>query len=119
MKYRMEITIAGGTKQDGGDFILRETKKTLTFECVRYPFFSAYNQMIDKKKIAENIYKAKPLRISKYYPDGKPAWRDVDHGHATSKSYMNNGHVARFWDDGSITVYPNQCGIPHHLEPIL
>jgi hypothetical protein len=110
MKYKCTITSGGGTEQDGGDFIVKNTPKTLTFECVRQPFFSAYNQMIDKK----------PVRISKFYKDGREAWKTIEslHRHLDYVAYMNNGHVARFWQDGSITVYPNQCGTPHYLEEI-
>lgn len=103
----MTVTDGGGSETDGGDFFLKETEKTLTFECVRQPFFS--NRMSGKK----------PLRMSKYYRDGNPAWRDfeTDFGHAYT-GYMNNGHVARKWMDGTWTIYPEQCGMPHFLEPI-
>jgi len=122
--YKCTITNGGGTEQDGGDFIIQETEKTLIFECVRYPFFSAYNGMIDRKKIAEGIYKAKPVKISKQYSkkrvreDGNyNAWRIVNEP-LEHIGYFNNGHVARAWEDGTWTVYPNQSGIPHYLEEI-
>lgn len=123
MKYKCTITTGGGTKQDGGDFEIKETKKSLVFECVRYPFFSSYNGMIDCKKIAEGVYKAKPVRINKTY--SKRQMRDDNNYNAWRLvleplehiGYFNNGHVARAWNDGTWTVYPNQSGIPHYLEP--
>jgi len=110
-KYRCTITSGGGTKQDGGDFIIKETPKTLIFECVRQPFFSAYNQMIGKK----------PVRINKYYSKKNPrdnyeAWRSMEHYGLPYIGYFNSGHVARKWEDGTWTIYPNQCGTPHFLE---
>jgi len=113
MIYKCTITTGGGTEQDGGDFIVKETPKTLTFECVRKPFLSSYNQMIYK-----------PVRIQKYYPkkylrvDGKyEAFRKIKEP-LEYIGYFNNGHVARLWEDGTWTVYPNQCGIPHYLEKV-
>lgn len=107
MTYKMTITSGGGTEEDGGDFEIKETQKTITFNCVRQPFFP--NRMSGNR----------PLKINKYYRDGKEAWREIDHKFLTSTSYANNGHVARYWDNGSITIYPDQCGIPHFLEPLI
>lgn len=106
-KYKCTITSGSGTKTDGGDFEIKETPKTLTFICVRNPFFS--------NRMSEKI-----LRINKFYrSDKKPAWRILDTESSLPYiAYMNNGHVARFWRDGDITVYPDQCGIPHYMEPI-
>ncbi len=124
MRYKCTITTGGGTEQDGGDFEIKETKATLIFECVRYPFFSAYNGMIDKKKIGEGVYKARPVRINKFYPrkrvreDGNYSAVRLVLEPLEHMGYFNNGHVARAWEDGTWTVYPNQSGIPHFLEPI-
>jgi hypothetical protein len=82
------------------------TAKTLTFVCIEPPFFS--NRMSGKKS----------LKINKYYKGDTTAWRDFDDKDTPYRAYMNNGHVARFWPDGAITVYPNQCGIPHILTPL-
>ncbi len=124
MKYKMTVTGGGGTETDGGDFTVVETPKTITFICEREPFFS--NRMTEKKKLAEGVYQFKPIKINKYYPKKFPkkdghyeAWRLTTGITGDCVSYMNNGHVARFWDDGSITVYPDQCGIPHYFEPII
>ena len=122
MKYKCTITSGGGTEYDGGDFEIKETPKTITFNCVREPFFS--NRMTQKDFIKEEsgikFYQQKPLKINKYYRDKKPAWRYVTINGLESLSYMNNGHVVRFWlDDNSITVYPDQCGTPHYFEQII
>lgn len=113
MKYKMTITDGGGTETDGGDFEIVETPKTLTFKCVRQPFFS--NRMSGKKAV----------RINKYYPKKYPrkdgryeAWREIEHITGKYVGYFNNGHVARKWEDGTWTVYPNQEGVPHFLEKI-
>lgn len=109
----MITTDGGGTKYDGGDFEIKETEKTLTFICIREPFFS--NRMSDKK----------PIRINKYYSTKKvrtdgnyEAWRTLKHHEIPYISYFNNGHVARKWEDGTWTIYPDQCGTPHFLEVI-
>lgn len=114
MKYEMTVTGGGGTEQYGGEFLVKQSPKTIIFVCTREPFFS--NRMSNRKK---------PLRINKYYTkkvarDHYEAWRDMKTPtvEIPYRSYMNNGHVARFWEDGTITVYPDQCGIPHYLQPI-
>lgn len=30
----------------------------------------------------------------------------------------NKRHCLRDWLDGTYTIYPNQCGVPHIFEPI-
>ena len=30
----------------------------------------------------------------------------------------NNRHCFRDWEDGTYTIYPDQCGTPHYFEPI-
>ena len=101
------IVIGGNGKEEkGGTFELKDTPKTLTFVCIKPPFFS--NRMSGKK----------PLKINKFHKGDKPAWRDFEDEFTPYRGYANNGHVARFWDNGDITVYPDQCGIPHFLTPI-
>lgn len=125
MKYKCTITTGGGTEQDGGDFEIVETPKSITFNCVREPFFSAYNGMIEQRFFAEvggvKVYKWKPVKINKTYSKKKVredgnynAWKVTD----SSINYLNNGHFATDWCDGSWTVYPNQSGTPHYLERI-
>lgn len=111
--YKCTITGGGGNEEDGGDFLVKDTPKTITFVCVRQPFFS--NRMSGKN----------PIKINKFYTkkvarDHYEAWRDMKTPRVVIpyRAYMNNGHVARFWEDGSITLYPDQCGIPHYLEKI-
>lgn len=30
----------------------------------------------------------------------------------------NRRHCFRDWEDGTFTIYPDQCGTPHYFEPI-
>jgi hypothetical protein len=120
--YKCTITSGGGTEHDGGDFKIKETENMLTFECVRFPF--SENMMTEHTKIAEGVYKARPLKINKHYSkkrvreDGNyNAWRRVEEP-LEHIGYFNNGHVARAWDDGTWTVYPNQAGTPYFLEEL-
>ncbi|MDD4924308.1 MAG: hypothetical protein PHF74_05685 [Dehalococcoidales bacterium] len=36
----------------------------------------------------------------------------------TLKVGSKHGNPARFWDDGTFTVYPDQAGAPFYFEPI-
>ena len=102
--YKMQVVHGDGRKTDGGDFVLKMTPKTITFTCVRKPWFS--------NRMSKN-----PLRINLFYRNGKPAHRLLKQPVINEDyiSYMNNGHVARFWQDSTITVYPDQSGVPHCL----
>ena len=119
--YKMTVTSGGGTETDGGDFEIVETPKTITFNCVREPFFSNRMSQSRRHRDVPELRVMTPLKINKYYSKkygGKPAWRITTGATGDCLSYMNNGHVAQFWDDGSVTVYPDQCGIPHYFEKI-
>ena len=85
MKYKMYYVSGGGTEYDGGIWEKKETPKTITFNCIKKPFFETnWEKLVickDEKR--------------------------------------NKRHCFRDWEDGTYTIYPDQCGTPHVFEPII
>jgi len=102
MKYQYKYYSGGGTEYDGGIWEKKETDKTILFTQIEKSF---YNPNYTKIKVLKNYGK---------FHDFESAVKDND----DYISIANNGHTIRDWKDGTYTIYPNQCGIPHVMTPI-
>jgi len=81
--YTSKYISGGGIEYDGGIWRKQDRLQTITFVCIKKPFFD--------------------LNWQKLIIHKDPA---------------KNKHPIRYYDDGSYTIYPEQCGIPYIFEPI-
>lgn len=112
-KYTCYSVSGGGTETKHGTWEIKETDKLLTFTLLDEPFWEP-----NVKKIKIEKYYRKGRTYEDEDIGGKPAFREKFDVFPYT-AYMNNGHVARKWEDGTWTVYPNQSGTPHVFEPVL
>ena len=85
----MYYVSGGGTKYNGGIWERKETPKTITFTCIE-----ANWDKLKFRKFTKNTSRG-DIRYSGY------------------------GSVMIDEEDGTYTIYPDQCGTPHIFEPLL
>ena len=83
----------GGKEYDGGIWKRKETPKTIIFTLIEEPFFERNYKLLKFKKDTKNSSKD-----------------DV--------RYSGFGNVMIDEEDGTFTIYPDQCGTPHIFESI-
>jgi len=82
-----------GTEYDGGIWRRKETPKTITFEQLEESFYQPGWTKLKVKKETLNTARG-------------------------DKRYHGFGNVLIDEEDGTYTIYPDQCGTPHIFEPI-
>ncbi len=82
-RYTCKYISGGGVEYDGGIWRKQDRPQTITFVCVKEPFFDiAWHKLVIHK-------------------DPK----------------KNKRHCLRDWQNGTYTIYPDQCGTPYIFKP--
>ena len=115
MKYKCKYISGGGTEYDGGIWEMTETPKQIKWTMIEKPFFEpCHNSMTIRKFWDKRAEKNSEDDIKA----GEPAFTTKKDGILEYIAYFYANGVARHWQDGTWTLYPQRAGTPYVMEEI-